>query len=239
MTGSAYYKKLDLVDYLDALSPVLPAVLARFTANVKCLAAFAAFASDEATLGQATYFCSQHTSLDARSCRTILKRLARRHDLPRQDPRHEEIADAARAEQAMLSATKFWLTDNRPPEADGLLRMIGETEFLWRTIKYEEGLQYIEYWKIANWDEYSGLLKEGELLARIDAFNRRQDQQEPHDHVAELNEFCGHLLPSLAPELRWLPLAHLGRDIRCGIVEIPTDLRRHFQEIYAARGLSD
>jgi hypothetical protein len=236
MTGSAYYKKLDLVDYLDALSPVSPTILATFKANIKCLAAFAAFASDEATLGQAANFVGEQTSLDWLSCRSILKRLARRHELPRQDPRHEEIADAARAEQAMLSETKFWLTHN-PPEADGLLRVIGETEFLWRTIKHQETLQYIDYWKIANWEEYSGLLKEGELLARIDAFNRRQDQQEPHDHVAELEKFCGHLLPSLAPELRWLPLAHLSRDIRYGIVEIPTDLRRDFPEIYAARGI--
>jgi hypothetical protein len=237
MRGSAYYKKLDLVDYLDALSPVSPAALARFMGSIKCLGAFAAFASDEATLGQAANFVGEQTSLDWLSCRSILKRLARRHDLPRQDPRHEAIADAARAEQAMLSETKYWLTDNRPPEADGLFRMVGETEFLWRTIKHEERVQYIEYWKIANWEEYSGLLKEGELLARIDAFNRRQDQQEPHDHVAELDKFCGHLLPSLAPELRWLPLTHLGRDIRCGIVEIPTDLRPHFPEIYAARGI--
>jgi hypothetical protein len=235
MTGSAYYKKLDLVDYLDALSPVSPTALARFMSNVKCLAAFAAFASDEATLGQAANFVGERTSFDSLSCRSILKRLARRHDLPRQDPRHEEISDAARAEQAMLLETKIWLTDNRPPEADGLFRIVGETEFLWRTIRYEERLQYIEYWKIANWEEYSGLLKEGELLARIDAFNRRQDQQEPHDHVAELDKFCGHLLPSLAPELRRLPLAHLSRDVRHGIVEIPTDLKRHFPEIYAAR----
>ena len=137
----------------------------------------------------------------------------------------------------MLSEAKFWLTDNRPPKADGLFRMIGETEFLWRTIKYEESVQYIEYWKIANWEEYSGLLKEGELLARIDAFNRRKDQQEPHDHVAELDKFCGHLLPSLATELRRVPLAHLSRDIERGIVEIPTDLRRRFPEIYAARAI--
>lgn len=237
MTGSAYYKKLDLVDYLDALSPVSPTVLARFKASVKCLAAFAAFAGDEVGLGQAAYFCWQQTSLDGWSCRSVLKRLARRHDLPRQDPRHEAIVDAARVEQAMLSETKFWLTDNRPPEAGVFFRMIGETEFLWRTIKYEERVQYIEYWKIANWEEYSGLLKEGELLARIDAFNRRQDQQEPHDHVAELDKFSGHLLPSLAPELRRVSLAHLSRDIERGIVEIPTDLRRHFPEIYAARGI--
>jgi len=236
MIGSAYYKKLDLVDYLDALSPVPPPVLARFRANVKCLAAFAAFASDEARLGQAAYFCQQ-TSLDGWSCPLILKRLARRHDLPRQDPRHEAIADAACAEQAMLAETKFWLTDNRPSRLDGTFRMVGETEFTWSTIKHDEQLQYIEYWKIANWEEYSGLLKEGDLLARIDAFNRRQDQQEPHDHVVELADFRGHLLPSLAPELRWLPLAHLSRDIRCGIVEIPTDLSRHFPEIYAARGI--
>ena len=58
MTGSAYYKKLDLVDYLDALSPVSPTALARFKANVKCLAAFAAFAGNEAKLGQAAYFAN-------------------------------------------------------------------------------------------------------------------------------------------------------------------------------------
>jgi phage terminase Nu1 subunit (DNA packaging protein) len=37
--------------------------------------------------------------------------------------------------------------------------------------------------------------------------------------------------------LRSFVLAHLGRDIQFGIVEIPTDLQTEFPEIYAERGI--
>lgn len=75
------------------------------------------------------------------------------------------------------------------------------------------------------------------LLAKIDAFNRRLDDMEPWDHVADIERFAASELPSIEGSLRSVVLAHLGRDIQFGIVEIPTNLQAAFPQIYAERGI--
>jgi hypothetical protein len=61
---------------------------------------------------------------------------------------------------------------------------------------------------------------------------------EPWDHVADIEHLAGSDLPSLEASLRRVVLAHVGRDIQCGIVEIPPDLQAEFPQIYAERGIS-
>jgi hypothetical protein len=232
MPDSASYRKLDFVDYFKALTETRDEWVDEFVGHPKCLAVLKAVVSNRVILGRALGYLVSEFPERAWIMEKALRQSARRYDLPEQDPRRIVVsADAKRIYAELLAnvsardaETDYWFSQGRTSE-------------LWSDILWDEQRQYVDYWKVANYEEYEGLLANRALLAKIDAFNRRLGEMEPENHVADIAEFAASQLPSLETSLRSLVLAHLSRDVRLGIVEIPPDLRADFPAIYAERGI--
>jgi hypothetical protein len=237
MQDSARYKKLDFVDYFKAMTQTREEGISKFINHPKCLAALDAFCNNKVILGRTAQFVEEQLRIHPSACLGLLKQAARRHDLPTTDVRYIGISDQTHAEEERLSAAGFWSLEWRR-SGWNLFHSGDETEKLWKVILRADQAQYVEYWKAANREEYEHLFLDRELLARIDAFNRRQDEFEPWDHVYSLEKFAGHHLASLETRMRGLVLAHFSRDIERGIVAIPTNLRTQFPHIYAERGIT-
>jgi hypothetical protein len=243
MSARASYRKLDFVDYFKALTQTQDRWIEEFVSDKKRRAILEAFVTGHVTLGRALDFLlGEFPKLKlAWAMEQCLRQSARRCFLPKEDPRHINVGDDVRKGYAEIlsdvstkgAKSDFWFS----PDSSGSFFKREEARGLCSFIRRDEERQYVEYWKIANWEEYEALLTNRPLLARIDAFNRRLDDMEPHDHVADIRDFAASQLPSLETSLRSLVLAHLGRDIQFGIVEIPTDLQADFPQIYAERGI--
>lgn len=243
MAERAHYKKLDFVSYFKAFTEIRDEWIEQFISRPKCLAALEAFTSDRAILGRVLFALADELSdFHGSVHRKIVLQAARRHDLPRDDPRHIDVSDEIKKKYFEFfpnlsvkgNMQDFWHMERRPA---GWISVHGGTEKLWSTIRHEEEIQYVDYWKIANREEYDSLLSNRALLAKIDAFNRKQDDMEPWDHSVDIENFAGSDLQSLELSLRSIVLAHLSRDIRFGIIEIPADIQKSFQRIYADRGI--
>jgi hypothetical protein len=244
MSARASYRKLDFVDYFKALTQTQDKWIEEFVGDRTRLALLEAFATDRVTLGRALDFLLSEfpKSKLGWAMEQCLRQSARRYFLPKEDPRHITISDDVRKgytgilEGALKGAKdNFWFAGGGG--TSGSFSSREEAGRLCCSIRRDEERQYVDYWKIANWEEYGALLTNRPLLAKIDAFNRRLDSMEPHDHVADIWNFAASCLPSLQTSLRSLVFAHLSRDIQFGIVEIPTDLQADFPQIYAERGI--
>ena len=243
MSARASYRKLDFVDYFKALTQTQDKWIEEFVSDKKRLAILEAFVTDRVTLGRALDFLlSEFPKLKLGwAMEQCLRQSARRYVLPKGDARHISVGDDDRKDYAEIlsdvstkgAKNEFWYS----PDSSGSFSKGEEARGLCSFIRRDEERQYVDYWKIANWGEYQALLANRPLLARIDAFNRRLGDMGPHDHVADIRHFAASQLPSLETSLRSIVLAHLSRDIRFGIVEIPTDLQADFPQIYAKRGI--
>jgi hypothetical protein len=243
MPTRASYRKLDFVDYFKAFAQTPDEWIEAFISHQKCLAVLEAFVTDRVALGRAVQFLSTEMPKFNPVMEKTLRQSARRYLLPKEDPRHIEVSEDVKRKYAELlpdvstKGTKrdFWSSDR---ESTRSIHVYGEREKLWGAILSQERTQYVEYWKVANYEEHDALLTNRALLARIDAYNRRLDDMEPWDHLADIERLAASDLPSLEKPLRSLALAHLSRDIRTGVIEIPTDLQPDFPQIYAERGIS-
>jgi hypothetical protein len=240
----ARYKKLDFVDYFKAFTQTQDEWIAQLVAHPKYLAVIEAFATDRVTLGRAAFFLEGELPRPLNTIvARVLKHATRRRDLPKEDARHIVISDDIKKDFAELLPEKrvkgtdrdFWRVEKRPA---GSINTYGETEQLWTSIRFDEERQYSDYWKIANREEYDGLLCNRALLARIDAFNNRVSlDMEPWDHIADIEKSFGSSVPSLEPRLRSHVLADLSGDIAFGLVDLPKGLKEEFPETYAERGI--
>lgn len=243
MAERAHYKKLDFVDYFKALTETRDEWIEQFISRPKCLAVLEALVSDCTVLGRALFAVADELSDFHRSVHSnIVLQAARRHDLPETDPRHISFHGASKSQYPEFfpapsvkgTAQDFWHVERRPAEA---INVYEGTEISWSAIRSQNEMQYLDYWKLTNHEEYHRLLAHRVLLAMVDAFDRRQDDLEPWDHLGYVVEFAGSDLPSLEPRLRPWVLAHFCRDIRLGIIELPDDLQRDFPQTYADRGI--
>lgn len=239
MLARASYRKLDFVDYFKALTHTHDGWIEEFISDQRRLAILEAFAIGRVTLGPALDFLAREFPRQRIGWEQCLRHSARRYFLPKEDPRHINVGEEVKARyEALLSGfspkgvgSAFWFSPGQS------FSKREEAKGLWSFILREEERQYIDYWKVANWEEFGALLGNRRLLAKIDAFNRRLDAMEPHDHIVDIEPLATAQIPSLGISLRYLVLAHLSRDIQSGIVQIPTNLETEFPQIYAERGI--
>jgi len=234
------------VDYFKALTQTQDKWIEEFVSDQKRLAILEAFATGRVTLGRALDFLlSEFPKLRLGwAMEQCLRQSVRRYFLPKEDPRHINVGADIRKDFAKIlsdvltkgAKNDFWFSPDSGTSGSSFSKH-EEAKGLYSFIRRDEEKQYVDYWKIANWEEYEALLANRPLLAKIEAFNRRLDDMEPHDHVADIEHFAAPQLPSLESSLRYLVLAHMSRDIRFGILQIPTDLQTDFPEIYAERGI--
>jgi hypothetical protein len=243
MPARALYRKLDFVDYFKAFAQIRDEWIEQFISHPKCLIALEAFVTNGVVVGRVVHFLAAELPKLDRVGEKILLQSARRYFLPKEDARHIKVDEDVKMKYVELlpdASTKgtksdFWSSDCWPPRS---IQVHEESKKTWDAICRQNQAQYLEYWKVANYREYAALFGNGPLLAKIDAFNRRLDDMEPWDHVADIEHLASSDLPSLEASLRPVLLAHLSRDIRFGLVDIPTGLQTAFPQVYAERGIS-